>query len=251
MLKKFFESKVRLSSFYDIITCVVFLQEVFMAFTTPPEIFTSLSDLLCAVAATAFFFVLLRDKSTVARLWKVVMCSLAVSSCIGFTVHLLDWDEAFERIVWVILPVFMCIACSMFSVAAVSDASPRHTKTALVVFSSMCALSYAGLLALYFAYGGSKFLVVYTFYAIVCVLFSAAVFGYSFIKTKRKSYLLYLLGILAEVPGGIVQAKRDLYFTLIWKMDYNTVYHMILLTTIILFMAGYLQSRKEKSAENN
>lgn len=76
-------------------------------------------------------------------------------------------------------------------------------------------------------------------------------FGYSFIKTKKKSYLLYLLGILCEVPGGIVQAKRDLYFTLIWKMDYNTVYHMVLLTTIIFFIAGYLQSRKEKSAENN
>ena len=141
-------------------------------------------------------------------------------------------------------------ACSMFSVVSVSDVFPKHTKTVLIVFSSMCALSYAGLLALYFAYRGSKFLVVYTFYAIVCILFSAAMFGYSFIKTKRKSYLLYLLGILCEVPGGIVQAKRDLYFTLIWKMDYNTVYHMILLTTIILFMAGYLQSRKEKSAEN-
>lgn len=229
---------------------IVFLREIFIPFTTPPEIFTSVSDLFCAIAATVFFFILLRDKSTVARLWKVVMCSLAVSSYIGFTVHLLDWNESFEQVVWVILPVFMCIACSMFSVVSVSDVFPKHTKTALIVFSSMCALSYAGLLALYFAYRGSKFLVVYTFYAIVCILFSAAMFGYSFVKTKRKSYLLYLLGILCEVPGGIVQAKRDLYFTLIWKMDYNTVYHMLLLTTIILFMAGYLQSRKEKSAEN-
>lgn len=62
--------------------------------------------------------------------------------------------------------------------------------------------------------------------------------------------MLYLLGILVEVPGGIVQAKRNLYFTFIWKMDFNTVYHLILLTTIILFMAGYLHSRKEKSAES-
>lgn len=222
-----------------------------MTFTAPPEIFTSISDLFCAIAATVFFFILLRDKGTVARLWKVVMCSLAISSYIGFAVHLLDWNESFEQVVWVILPVFMCIACSMFSVVSVSDAFPGHTKTALIAFSSMCVLSYAGLLALYFAYRGSKFLVVYTFYAIICILFSAAMFGYSFIKTKKKSYLLYLLGILCEVPGGIVQAKRDLYFTLIWKMDYNTVYHMVLLTTIIFFMAGYLQSRKEKSAENN
>lgn len=219
-----------------------------MHFTVPPEIFTSITDLLDAIAAVAFLIVLRRDKSTVARLWKVVMLSLAIGGIMGFTVHLLEWDKAVEDVIWVILPLPMCIACSMFSVISVADVFPRRTKPTLIFFSSLCGLSYAGLIALFFA--GKKFLVIYTFYAVVCVLFSAAMFGYSFVKTKRKSYLLYLLGILVEVPGGIVQAKRDLYFTFIWKMDFNTVYHLILLTTIILFMAGYLHSRKEKSAES-
>lgn len=219
-----------------------------MHFTVPPEIFTSITDLIDAIAAVAFLIVLRRDKSTVARLWKVVMLSLAIGGIMGFTVHLLEWDKAVEDVIWVILPLPMCIACSMFSVVSVADVFPRRTKPTLIFFSSLCGLSYAGLIALFFA--GKKFLVIYTFYAVVCVLFSAAMFGYSFVKTKRKSYLLYLLGILAEVPGGIVQAKRDLYFTFIWKMDFNTVYHLILLTTIILFMAGYLHSRKEKSAES-
>lgn len=219
-----------------------------MHFTVPPEIFTSITDLIDAIAAVAFLIVLRRDKNTVARLWKVVMLSLAIGGIMGFTVHLLEWDKAVEDVIWVILPLPMCIACSMFSVVSVADVFPRRTKPTLIFFSSLCGLSYAGLIALFFA--GKKFLVIYTFYAVVCVLFSAAMFGYSFVKTKRKSYLLYLLGILAEVPGGIVQAKRDLYFTFIWKMDFNTVYHLILLTTIILFMAGYLHSRKEKSAES-
>ncbi len=219
-----------------------------MHFTVPPEIFTSITDLIDAIAAVAFLIVLRRDKNTVARLWKVVMLSLAIGGIMGFTVHLLEWDKAVEDVIWVILPLPMCIACSMFSVVSVADVFPRKTKPTLIFFSSLCGLSYAGLIALFFA--GKKFLVIYTFYAVVCVLFSAAMFGYSFVKTKRKSYLLYLLGILVEVPGGIVQAKRDLYFTFIWKMDFNTVYHLILLTTIILFMAGYLHSRKEKSAES-
>lgn len=219
-----------------------------MPFTVPPEIFTSITDLIDAIAAVAFLIVLRRDKSAVARLWKVVMLSLAIGGIMGFTVHLLEWDKAVEDVIWVILPLPMCIACSMFSVVSVADVFPRKTKPTLIFFSSLCGLSYAGLIALFFA--GKKFLVIYTFYAVVCVLFSAAMFGYSFVKTKRKSYLLYLLGILVEVPGGIVQAKRDLYFTFIWKMDFNTVYHLILLTTIILFMAGYLHSRKEKSAES-
>lgn len=219
-----------------------------MHFTVPPEIFTSITDLIDAIAAVAFLIVLRRDKSTVARLWKVVMLSLAIGGIIGFTVHLLEWDKAVEDVVWVILPLPMCIACSMFSVVSIADVFPRKTKPTLIFFSSLCGLSYAGLIALFFA--GKKFLVIYTFYAVVCVLFSAAMFGYSFVKTKRKSYMLYLLGILVEVPGGIVQAKRNLYFTFIWKMDFNTVYHLILLTTIILFMAGYLHSRKEKSAES-
>lgn len=216
--------------------------------TVPPEIFTSITDLIDAIAAVAFLIVLRRDKSTVARLWKVVMLSLAIGGIIGFTVHLLEWDKAVEDVIWVILPLPMCIACSMFSVVSVADVFPRKTKPTLIFFSSLCGLSYAGLIALFFS--GKKFLVIYTFYAVVCVLFSAAMFGYSFVKTKRKSYMLYLLGILVEVPGGIVQAKRNLYFTFIWKMDFNTVYHLILLTTIILFMAGYLHSRKEKSAES-
>lgn len=219
-----------------------------MHFTVPPEIFTSITDLIDAIAAVAFLIVLRRDKSTVARLWKVIMLSLAIGGIIGFTVHLLEWDKAVEDVIWVILPLPMCIACSMFSVVSVADVFPRKTKPTLIFFSSLCGLSYAGLIALFFA--GKKFLVIYTFYAVVCVLFSAAMFGYSFVKTKRKSYMLYLLGILVEVPGGIVQAKRNLYFTFIWKMDFNTVYHLILLTTIILFMAGYLHSRKEKSAES-
>ena len=176
------------------------------------------------------------------------MLSLAIGGIIGFTVHLLEWDKAVEDVIWVILPLPMCIACSMFSVVSIADVFPRKTKPTLIFFFSLCVLSYAGLIALFFA--GKKFLVIYTFFAVVCVLFSAAMFGYSFVKTKRKSYMLYLLGILVEVPGGIVQAKRNLYFTFIWKMDFNTVYHLILLTTIILFMAGYLHSRKEKSAES-
>ena len=219
-----------------------------MHFTVPPEIFTSITDLIDAIAAVAFLIVLRRDKSTVARLWKVVMLSLAIGGIIGFTVHLLEWDKAVEDVIWVILPLPMCIACSMFSVVSVADVFPRKTKPTLIFFSSLCGHSYEWLIALF--YEGKKFLVIYTFYAVVCVLFSAAMFGYSFVKTKRKSYMLYLLGILVEVPGGIVQAKRDLYFTFIWKMDFNTVYHLILLTTIILFMAGYLHSRKEKSAES-
>lgn len=219
-----------------------------MHFTVPPEMFTSITDLIDAIAAVAFLIVLRRDKSTVARLWKVVMLSLAIGGIMGFTVHLLEWDKAVEDVVWVILPLPMCIACSMFSVVSIADVFPRKTKPTLIFFSSLCGLSYAWLIALFFA--GKKFLVIYTFYAVVCVLFSAAMFGYSFVKTKRKSYMLYLLGILVEVPGGIVQAKRNLYFTFIWKMDFNTVYHLILLTTIILFMAGYLHSRKEKSAES-
>lgn len=219
-----------------------------MHFTVPPEIFTSITDLIDAIAAVAFLIVLRRDKSTVARLWKVVMLSLAIGGIIGFTVHLLEWDKAVEDVIWVILPLPMCIACSMFSVVSIADVFPRKTKPTLIFFFSLCVLSYAGLIALFFA--GKKFLVIYTFFAVVCVLFSAAMFGYSFVKTKRKSYMLYLLGILVEVPGGIVQAKRNLYFTFIWKMDFNTVYHLILLTTIILFMAGYLHSRKEKSAES-
>lgn len=219
-----------------------------MHFTVPPEMFTSITDLIDAIAAVAFLIVLKRDKSTVARLWKVVMLSLAIGGIMGFTVHLLEWDKAVEDVIWVILPLPMCIACSMFSVVSIADVFPRKTKPTLIFFSSLCVLSYAGLIALFFA--GKKFLVIYTFYAVVCVLFSAAMFGYSFVKTRRKSYMLYLLGILVEVPGGIVQAKRNLYFTFIWKMDFNTVYHLILLTTIILFMAGYLHSRKEKSAES-
>ena len=210
--------------------------------------FTSITDLIDAIAAVAFLIVLRRDKSTVARLWKVVMLSLAIGGIMGFTVHLLEWDKAIEDVIWVILPLPMCIACSMFSVVSVADVFPRKTKPTLIFFFSLCVLSYAGLIALFFA--GKKFLVIYTFYAVVCVLFSAAMFGYSFVKTKRKSYMLYLLGILVEVPGGIVHAKHNLYFTFIWKMDFNTVYHLILLTTIILFMAGYLHSRKEKSAES-
>lgn len=219
-----------------------------MKFTVPPEIFTSITDLFDAIAAAVFLIVLRRDKGVVARLWRVVMISLVAGGIMGFTVHLLEWDKAVENVIWVILPLPMCIACSMFSAVAAADVFPQKIKPTLIFFSSLCGLSYAGLVALFLA--GKKFLVIYTFYAVICVLFSAAMFGYSFAKTGRKSYLLYLLGILVEVPGGIVQAKRDLYFTFIWKMDFNTVYHLILLATIILFTAGYLCSRKEKSAES-
>ena len=58
-----------------------------MHFTVPPEMFTSITDLIDAIAAVAFLIVLRRDKSTVARLWKVVMLSLAIGGIMGFTVQ--------------------------------------------------------------------------------------------------------------------------------------------------------------------
>lgn len=222
-----------------------------MTFTSPPELMTALTDLLDAAAACVFFVLLLRDKTNKAKMWKAMMVSLAVSGAMGLFVHLIEWNDSVENVVWILLPLPMCIAVSAFFARAMTELNPAFMKKSVIFASVLCAISYAAMLILYFS--GAEFLVVFTLYAAAFVFASGVIFTVTFIKTKQKYLLFYIIGVFIEIPGGIVQAKRDLYFTFIVKMDFNSLFHLILLASIILFTVGYVIQKKAelKTAHNS
>lgn len=213
-----------------------------MTFTSPPEIMTAVTDLFDAIAAIVFLIILSRDNSARAKLWKAMMLSLAVSGAMGLFVHSIEWNESVENAVWILLPLPMCIAVSAFFARAITELNTRYLKKSVIFASVLCALSYASMLALYFS--GAEFLVVFTLYAAVCVLAAGVIFIIAFFKTKQNALWFYIIGVFIEIPGGIVQAKRDLYFTFIVKMDFNSLFHLILLASIIFFTVGYVVQKK-------
>ena len=213
-----------------------------MEFTSPPELITSITDLIDSMAAAVFLALLAKDKSKKATLWKVMMWSLLISGMMGFFVHLIDWSENVENITWILLPLPMCIAVSAFFALSVVEVCANAIKTAVIFSSAMCSVSYAAMVVLFLA--EANFLVIFTIFAALFVFAAGIIFGVVFAKTKRKYLLFYMIGVVIEIPGGIVQAKRDLYFKFIVEMDFNSVFHLLLLLSIVLFTVGYLAQRK-------
>lgn len=108
--------------------------------------------------------------------------------------------------------------------------------------AALCVISYTAVIILSFV--RDNFLTPFTIFAAVCIATSGVMFIISYIKTEKPHLLYYIIGVFIEVPGDIVQAKRDLYFTLIFKLDFNSIYHFILFISIILFIIGYKKERR-------
>lgn len=213
-----------------------------MTFTSQPELMTGITDLLDALAALAFLFLILRCGTKKSQPWKLLMISLAISGILGFFVHTFEHGDRFDSAVWRVLSLFMCATVSLFAACAAVELWERFSKRIYIVCSAAAVVAYAAMMTASFF--TERYLLIYTVFAALCLVFSLYIFAYEMIRKRAYHFLFYITGILIQIPGGIIQAQRKMIFKVIFTFDFNGFYHLILLVSIILLYAGFAIDRK-------
>ena len=214
-------------------------------FTAPPELLTGLTDFLNCVISLAFCLWLRRFSSPAARPWRLAIGTLTVSNLIGGIVHTVAFPEIVDTVVWFVLTLILCAAVAMFCVCAAQERRDDLRGPAYRVFSILGAVFYAAIMISSFFY--EDYIKIYVAYAAIFLIWAMVSFIHTAIKQKRYGLLLYAVGLFVQFPGGIVQAKRTLHFTLIWEIDYNTVYHFCLTVTMIILWIAYARMHKKET----
>lgn len=224
-------------------------RRIFMpVFTPQPELITGLSDALDALASAAFLLLIIKNKSKRALPWKLLMLSLTVSGLMGFVIHTFEHTAVFERVAWVVLSLFMCVTVSLFVVCSYVEVASKRLKTVYIAASAGCVIAYTAMMI--FSLFTERYLLVYTVFAAACLAFSIVILSYNMIRGKLYHLLFYIAGIIIQVPGGIIQAQGKIVLNLGIMFDYNTIYHLILLVTVILLYIGFVSGGKaEKNSQ--
>lgn len=210
-------------------------------FTAPPELIGALTDLADAIAAVIFIALIGKKSGVRVKLWKILMLSLAASGLLGFFVHGFAFVAPAKNYVWVVLSLLLCVTVSLFLLCALCAlcGTEKIKKYALYVGIAGGAVYAAMMIASVFYKG---YLMIFIVYAIICLVSALAVFVYLYFKTKSPAYALYSLAMIIQIPGGVVQTRRDL---VLWNfLDYNGIYHILLLISVVLLYFGFAKEGK-------
>ncbi|MBQ0009792.1 MAG: hypothetical protein KBS76_01660 [Ruminococcus sp.] len=215
-----------------------------MTFSLPPELITGLTDLLNTVFSLAFWLWLFRFPREKTKTWQFLMAVLTASNLIGGTVHTLDLPQKADNAVWVFLYPLMCLTVYLFAECA-SEEFGLISKTAKWIRGGIVIGAILLLEVLFFISISQNFehgdYAIYTYagYAAACLIYALILFTVSAIRDKRYYLLWHVAGLAIQIPGGVVQAKRTLHFSLFGiPMDYNTFYHALLAVTLLFLVFG-------------
>lgn len=210
---------------------------------------TGLTDLFNFVLALVLA-VMMRGYSRRSRVWRWLMISISASGAAGAFYHVIRHTEDEKKIIWLFVSLAMIASPVLFFICAMSEANEKYEKPAAIWSSVGGAAIFAAMTAAHFI--NDRSLTVFTIGAVVTVLSALGIFIALYIKRRSSFLLLYIIGIVIQIPGGIMQATRTLRFTLVFDWDYNSIYHLILsATAILLFIGVTMSEKKEKSAEIN
>lgn len=210
-------------------------------FTRPPQLTTAVTDLMIGIFA-AYFIIRMKGISEPRKrrktIWKAFMWTMLASGLGGFFIHGFRISDRVVAFAWFLLIFIMFATASTYAMAVLyellEDAKLKKMVYILIV------LNMAGyIVTLIASRYTSKFLAVFVIYAGILMLASLVLLAFMIIKRKAY-YCLYLMaGAVLQVAGGVVEACRTARFTLIWEFDFNSIYHLATVASIIFFLMAY------------
>lgn len=211
-------------------------------FTSPPELYTALTDLL-AVPFAVFFAVkcaLLFKKSEKpgTALWCALFIFISVSSALGFVVHFFVFpNDNIKQYLWIPLSLLLCATATTLSAEAVTEFSGgKHTGKIIAVFSVLLFAGFVGMMIGKAA--GIKYILVFVFYAIAVVLTGLAFYIIIFVKRKSRHILFYFAGCALQAVGAVFQVTRSVVIDIGTLIDYNSIYHILMIISLFPFYVG-------------
>lgn len=203
-----------------------------MGSSSPTEISTAFTDLLCAAAAAACAFRLGRPEKGRAILWRAAFLTSAAASLLGAAAHGWALSPALSRWCW-----HLIYACLAATVALAAGAAARESL-------GKPAARWVGLLLLG---GAALFWALTAFHSdsfALFVAYEAAGLGFalalllSMALRGRPGAASASAGLGLFLLAGAVQASGPFELHWGWPLDHNGVFHLVQLPAFFLLTAG-------------
>ena len=203
---------------------------------------TAVTDLINALAVLPMVYSLrqkLPRSAPCTRLWLQLMISVCLASLLGFILHGFQWGNTGWVSCWAVLYIvlfeclnaFLCVGWRTYT----RGRCPTRSQSLWLRLGNLGM--YLLLMGLLLA--GKNPIRLFLIYGILMAI-PAFCFYAKLARQGHKGARILLFSFLPQIPGLFIQLTRTMAFTFIWAFDFNSVYHILLLGTILFF---YLAAR--------
>lgn len=219
--------------------------------TQGAEMTGAVTDLITALATLPILFFLRkfdRKKDRGIALWRLLFALIGLTSLIGFVVHSVVWSVTVKRLIWVFLYAIIYLLARTFFLLchACRESSPLPSRPVGRILDISMALAYlATVILLFTEINPIRIMVIYCIFPVVA---GFVIVGIEAIREHRRYAVIMLSAVLPQLIGGVYQVTRSGAFTLVFTFDHNSIYHICLLFSVIIFYFAAKSYGKMKNA---
>ncbi len=215
-------------------------------FTTPPEMTTAITDGLFGLLAFYLAHLLKNSVSLRIKIWKYVFAGIGLSAILGVPAHafyqiagLNPPNLQAQTYYWAFLGFSLFLMASLLAVAVLYDLSGESSlKRNIKIMTVLGLLFYLLYLVVAVFQIIAGYFIVFIGYSAIIMLFALAAYIVMALRRKNSSMFIIVAAILGAIFANLVQASGAVSFTAIWKFDSNSVYHFIMMGSLLLFYRG-------------
>jgi hypothetical protein len=115
-------------------------------------------------------------------------------------------------------------------------------KRNIRIMSVLGVLFYALYLVIAVFHIIAGYFIVFIGYSAIIMLSALVAYIVMAVHRKNKSLYMFVAAIVVAILANLVQASGAVSFTAVWKFDSNSVYHFIMMVSVLLFYRGVRES---------
>lgn len=203
--------------------------------TCGTELTSACVDLATSVVAVPLIVVLCKTKGndTLRQKWTHFLLLMAIANFIGFVTHAFVMSYTTNCIIWIgLFPLMFCIAESFATIALYKWTNGKYPtkKVKTVMRSASIAMCVVSVVIRFF----TKTVIPFVIYAVAVDLPALVLFALLATKRRDKACRVLFAVIPVQLFGLYFQLTRSGTFRCIWTFDYNGIYHLCLLVSVVL-----------------
>lgn len=168
------------------------------------------------------------------RLWKRLMGMIALSSLLGFVLHIHAWARVPLVCIWAVLYITLLDTVHAFLSLAIHalTGGDRPQKKGRLFLRAVELISWC-VLVLFLLLGRNPI----RLFILLAIGFALPAL-YVYARLARRGHRgarILLAAFLPQIPGLVLQLMRRGELALLWRFDFNGLYHLCVLVSIVIF----------------
>ena len=184
-----------------------------MEITNGFELTTAITNIIILIVSIICFIKVRRT------LWKFFFLCMIIDSFLGTIAHGIVMNGTINNIIWAVLAIFFT-----FTINTLLCIFLRLKFKHIFILSLLLSILLGIQLLL-----NIDFILTFTFYVLLIMIICTICI------LKRKNRMMYLIGFLVQLIGGIFMLSK----VNIGVLNYNGIYHLFMALTLVFLYLGY------------